>query len=174
MPLIACSELYFGSVYSKYHEAALIFDKSARKTISVQHYSFLPLMMVARYGLYIQSIKHVISGKIFVNRRLEVLAQLVFFTWYIALVSLLPGWNNRLIMVVLSHAAFGVLHLQICLSHFAMPCYLGTPPAHSGWISCQCAGTSNWSCPWWLDWFHGGLQYQIEHHLFPRSVVDNI
>lgn len=50
MPLIACSELYFGSVYSKYHEAALIFDKSARKTISVQHYSFLPLMMVARYG----------------------------------------------------------------------------------------------------------------------------
>ncbi|KAJ2843423.1 hypothetical protein J3B02_005270, partial [Coemansia erecta] len=23
-------------------------------------------------------------------------------------------------------------------------------------------------CPPSLDWFHGGLQYQIEHHLFPR------
>lgn len=27
--------------------------------------------------------------------------------------------------------------------------------------------TNNVSCPEWMDWFHGGLQYQIEHHLFP-------
>ena len=27
--------------------------------------------------------------------------------------------------------------------------------------------TNNVSCPVWMDWFHGGLQYQIEHHLFP-------
>lgn len=23
-------------------------------------------------------------------------------------------------------------------------------------------------CPPWLDWFHGGLQFQVVHHLFPR------
>jgi delta8-fatty-acid desaturase len=23
-------------------------------------------------------------------------------------------------------------------------------------------------CPEWMDWFHGGLQYQTTHHLFPR------
>jgi sphingolipid 8-(E)-desaturase len=22
--------------------------------------------------------------------------------------------------------------------------------------------------PVWFDWFHGGLNFQIEHHLFPR------
>ena len=27
--------------------------------------------------------------------------------------------------------------------------------------------TNNVSCPVWMDWFHGGLQYQIEHHLYP-------
>ena len=32
----------------------------------------------------------------------------------------------------------------------------------------QVRGTINWSCPAWLDWLHGGLQFQIEHHLFPR------
>ncbi len=32
----------------------------------------------------------------------------------------------------------------------------------------------NWSCPVWLDWFHGGLQFQIEHHLFPALPRHNL
>jgi delta8-fatty-acid desaturase len=32
----------------------------------------------------------------------------------------------------------------------------------------QFTGTLNVSCPKWFDWFHGGLQFQIEHHLLPR------
>ena len=32
----------------------------------------------------------------------------------------------------------------------------------------------NWSCPFWLDWFHGGLQFQIEHHLFPGLPRHNL
>lgn len=31
----------------------------------------------------------------------------------------------------------------------------------------QMVATNNVSCPVWMDWFHGGLQYQIEHHLYP-------
>ncbi len=31
----------------------------------------------------------------------------------------------------------------------------------------QMMATNNVSCPEWMDWFHGGLQYQIEHHLYP-------
>ena len=31
----------------------------------------------------------------------------------------------------------------------------------------QMMATNNVSCPVWMDWFHGGLQYQIEHHLYP-------
>ena len=36
-------------------------------------------------------------------------------------------------------------------------------------VSCavQMMATNNVSCPVWMDWFHGGLQYQIEHHLYP-------
>ena len=32
----------------------------------------------------------------------------------------------------------------------------------------------NWSCPPALDWFHGGLQFQIEHHIFPRLPRHNL
>ena len=38
----------------------------------------------------------------------------------------------------------------------------------------QVKGTINWSCPAWLDWLHGGLQFQIEHHLFPRMPRHNL
>ena len=32
----------------------------------------------------------------------------------------------------------------------------------------QLNGTMDIDCPAWMDWFHGGLQFQTEHHLFPR------
>lgn len=28
--------------------------------------------------------------------------------------------------------------------------------------------TTDIDCPPWLDFFHGGLQFQVIHHLFPR------
>jgi delta8-fatty-acid desaturase len=29
-------------------------------------------------------------------------------------------------------------------------------------------------CPTWLDWIHGGLQFQAVHHLFPRVPRHNL
>jgi delta8-fatty-acid desaturase len=29
-------------------------------------------------------------------------------------------------------------------------------------------------CPPWMDWFHGGLQFQAIHHLFPRLPRHNL
>mmetsp|Transcript_3079 Transcript_3079/g.8107 ORF Transcript_3079/g.8107 Transcript_3079/m.8107 type:complete len:121 (-) Transcript_3079:271-633(-) len=36
------------------------------------------------------------------------------------------------------------------------------------WWHKQLAGTIDVVCPPWMDWFHGGLQYQTVHHLYPR------
>lgn len=36
------------------------------------------------------------------------------------------------------------------------------------WFEKQTMGSLNISCSPYMDWFHGGLQFQIEHHLFPR------
>ena len=32
----------------------------------------------------------------------------------------------------------------------------------------QLAGTVDVICSPWVDWLHGGLQYQTVHHLYPR------
>ena len=34
--------------------------------------------------------------------------------------------------------------------------------------------TMDVDCPEWFDWFHGGLQFQSIHHLFPRAPRHNL
>jgi sphingolipid 8-(E)-desaturase len=70
----------------------------------------------------------------------------------------------------------GFLHLQIVLSHFAMD----TDPISASiadecdFITRTARSTMNISCPLWLDWLHGGLHLQIEHHLIPRMPRANL
>lgn len=37
----------------------------------------------------------------------------------------------------------------------------------SAWAIHQLQTTANFGCPRWLSWYIGGLDYQVEHHLFP-------
>lgn len=37
----------------------------------------------------------------------------------------------------------------------------------------QLRTTMDVDCPAWMDWFHGGLQFQVIHHLFPRLPKHN-
>ena len=78
--------------------------------------------------------------------------------------------GERISYLLLSHAFAALLHIQICLSHFAEETYEGLPYGNDkvDWFRTQLRTTMNISCPPWLDWFHGGLQFQVEHHLYPR------
>jgi len=42
------------------------------------------------------------------------------------------------------------------------------------WYLMQLRTTMNVATPEWLDWLHIGLQFQIEHHLFPRLPRHNL
>ncbi len=48
-----------------------------------------------------------------------------YFTWLGLLLSTLPSWLHMVAYVSTGHAVLGFLHVQICLSHFSMPCYHG-------------------------------------------------
>ncbi|OAY76990.1 Delta(8)-fatty-acid desaturase 2 [Ananas comosus] len=60
-----------------------------------------------------------------------------------------------------------IQHVQFCLNHFSSEVFVG-PPAGNDWFERQTMASLDISCPPWMDWFHGGLQFQVEHHLFPR------
>jgi delta8-fatty-acid desaturase len=98
---------------------------------------------------------------------LEIAGVAAFWAWYPLLVASLPNWWERVAFVLFSFTICGIQHVQFCLNHFSSDVYVG-PPKGNDWFEKQTAGTLDILCPPWMDWFHGGLQFQIEHHLFPR------
>merc|ERR1719231_1866916 len=84
--------------------------------------------------------------------------------------SLTIGW------LLMSHTIAGILHVQIVLSHWSMETYKGSPytSKNTEWYLMQLRTTMNVATHPLLDWVHIGLQFQIEHHLFPRLPRHNL
>ncbi|PON96025.1 Fatty acid desaturase [Trema orientale] len=167
MPFFVVSSKFFNSLTSYFYERKLNFDSVSRFLVSYQHWTFYPVMCFARINLFAQSVSLLLSKRKVPNRGQEILGLAVFWIWYPLLVSCLPNWFERIMFVVLSFSVTGIQHVQFCLNHFSSNVYVG-PPSGNDWFEKQTKGTLDILCSSWMDWFHGGLQFQVEHHLFPR------
>ncbi|KAF4367191.1 hypothetical protein CsatB_011613 [Cannabis sativa] len=167
IPVFAVSSKFFKSITSRFYGRELTFDSLSRFMISYQHWTYYPVMCVARVNLFVQTLLLLLSKRPIPNRALNIMGTLVFWTWFPLLVSCLPTWTERTMFVLLSFAVTSVQHVQFTLNHFSADVYLGHPGGND-WFEKQAAGTIDISCSPWMDWFYGGLQFQLEHHLFPR------
>ncbi|CAA2965495.1 acyl-lipid (9-3)-desaturase-like [Olea europaea var. sylvestris] len=167
LPFFAVSSKLFSSITSYFYDRKLNFDSFARFLVSNQHFTFYPVMCFARINLWAQSFILLFSDRKVPNRIQEIFGLLVFWIWYPLLVSCLPSWSERLMFVIASFTVCGIQHVQFCLNHFSSSVYFG-PPKGNDWFEKQTNGTLGIKCSSWMDWFHGGLQFQVEHHLFPR------
>lgn len=167
LPVFAVSTALFRNITSRFYGRELTFDSVAKLFVSHQHYSFYPVMIVGRINLFIQTFLLLFSKRKVPDRALNILGILVFWTWFPLLVSCLPGWTDRFLFILASFTVTSVQHIQFCLNHFSANVYVGRPMG-TDWFEKQTMGTIDISCSTWMDWFHGGLQFQLEHHLFPR------
>ncbi|XP_057423560.1 delta(8)-fatty-acid desaturase 1-like [Lotus japonicus] len=167
LPFFVVSSRFFSSLTSCFYERKMNFDPVARFLVSYQHLSYYPVMCFARINLFAQSFMLLLSKRKVPNRWVELSGLLVFWIWYPLLVSCLPNWGERVLFVLVSFSVTGIQHVQFTLNHFSASVYVGPPTAHD-WFEKQTHGTLDVSCSPWMDWFHGGLQFQVEHHLFPR------
>lgn len=166
MPFFVVSPKLFNSLKSYYYDRKMDFDAISRLFVSYQHWTFYPVMCFARINLFAQSII-LLAQKRVPNRNQEILGVALFWVWYPLLVSCLPNWGERIMFVLASFSVTGIQHIQFCLNHFSSSVYVGHPGGND-WFEKQTMGTLNITCSPWMDWFHGGLQFQVEHHLFPR------
>ncbi|XP_052193435.1 delta(8)-fatty-acid desaturase-like [Diospyros lotus] len=167
LPLFAVSSTLFRSITSRFYGRKLTFDSAARFFVSYQHITFYPVMCIARANLFLQTFLLLFSKRRVPDRALNILGIVVFWTWFPLLVSALPNWTERFLFVLVSFTVTSIQHIQFCLNHFSADVYVG-PPKGNNWFEKQTSGTIDISCSAWMDWFHGGLQFQLEHHLFPR------
>lgn len=173
IPLFAVSSKLFSSLHSYFYERKMSFDPIARLLVSYQHWTFYPVMAVARINLFAQTFILLLSNKKIHNRGLEIASILCFWAWFIVLLAHLPNNLERAAFVLVSFSVTGIQHVQFCLNHFSSPVY-NERPLSAAFVHAQVRGTLNLSTPSWMDWFHGGLQFQVEHHLFPRLPRHNL
>ncbi|XP_049403450.1 delta(8)-fatty-acid desaturase-like [Solanum stenotomum] len=167
LPVFAVSTKFFKSLNSSFYGRELTFDSVAKFFVSYQHFTYYPIMCVARVNLFVQTFLLLFSTRKVPDRALNILGILVFWTWFPLLVSTLPNWTERFLFVLLSFCVTSLQHIQFTLNHFAADVYVGQPEGND-WFEKQTSGTIDIACVSWMDWFYGGLQFQLEHHLFPR------
>jgi len=179
LPVLAITPKSFekGPFWDSYHKKKVGMDLIARTLVSYQHFFFYPLMAVARWNLYVQGLIFLLSKPDTVHyQKTELAGIVVFFTWTAGVVFSQPTWLMSFAWVMISHAIAGILHVQIVLSHWSMETYMGSPytTKETEWYLMQLRTTMNVATPACLDYMHIGLQFQIEHHLYPRLPRHNL
>jgi delta8-fatty-acid desaturase len=180
IPIFAITHRFLHSYTSTYYEKLMEYDAVAKVLIRIQHYTYYPIMMVARFNLYRLSWEYLLTGKgpkkgpAWWFRYFEIVGIAFWCTWFaygVVYRSIPDNWS-RFWFVLISHALTSPLHIQITLSHFAMSTTdLGI---HESFAQKMLRTTMDVDCPQWLDFFHGGLQFQAIHHLYPRIPRHNL
>ncbi|KAH9883354.1 fatty acid desaturase [Xylariomycetidae sp. FL2044] len=180
MPFLAVSHRLFQSLRSTYYDRIMEYDAVAKVMIRIQPFTYFVILMFGRFNLYVLSWTYLLSGQsprkgpAWWHRWLEILGQVCFWTWYgygILYRAIPTNWD-RFVFLMISHMVTMPVHAQICLSHFAMSTSDLGP--HESFPQKMLRTTMDIDCPQWLDFFHGGLQFQVIHHLYPRIPRHNL
>lgn len=180
IPIFSNSPTFMKSIYSTFYNFEFAWDAACEVMLPYQKYAYYPIMGLARFNLYFLSWCHLLSpraaqlGSAWWARHVEILFMACY--WYLFGYKLvweyLPDWPTRVAFVVTSHAFTMLLHVQITLSHWGMPTSDFGPT--ESFPQRQLRTTMDVDCPKWLDFLHGGLQFQAVHHLFPRVPRHNL
>mmetsp|Transcript_5572 Transcript_5572/g.12365 ORF Transcript_5572/g.12365 Transcript_5572/m.12365 type:complete len:473 (+) Transcript_5572:105-1523(+) len=184
MPVFAVTENLFnkGGVWSYYHRRFFHFDAPAKFILSHQHLLYYPIMSFARFNLYVQSWLRLFNYESKIDfRYFEMCMMLAWTCWFSLMVYQLPTLGMRVAFILASHMLAGILHVQITISHFSMPTYSGPNHAESqkmgeneAFLRQQVHTSMDLTSGWRNDWFYGGLQWQVVHHVFPRLPRHNL
>lgn len=175
LPLLAITDKIFrrARFWDTYHRRWVGMGDAARFFVTRQHLLLYPLLAVGRWNLYAQSVAYILHRPDAAHFwRTEAVGIGFFFWWVSRIATTMPTWPLAAAWVMLAHAVAGILHVQIVLSHWPMHAYQGHP--RDDWYLATLRTTMNVRTPERLDWMHIGLQFQIEHHLFPRVPRHNL
>lgn len=131
-----------------------------------QGWFFFPLLTLEGLNLYALSFRHLLSRGPIKGRWTELgILSLRFGVVLVPIFLFLPlGMAFAFFGVMV--AVFGVyMGASFAPNHKGMP--IIAPDAKLDFFSKQVRTSRNVAGGWWATWLMGGLNYQVEHHLFP-------
>jgi delta8-fatty-acid desaturase len=178
IPFFAVSHRFFSSLFSTYYDRILPYDSAAKFLVQYQHLLYYPVLLFGRFNLYGLSFQYLLLGQgprkgiAAWHRYLELSGIVFFWCWFsygLLYCGLPTGWD-RFVYIMISHMVTMPLHVQITLSHYAMSTAdLGITESFP---QKMLRTTMDVECSEWLDFVHGGLQFQVRStSAIARSVV---
>lgn len=138
----------------------------SRFMVGLQVITALPILAFARLNWCVQSVLWALRAPGVPRRLWEVASLGCHLAWSIGLLAILPGWGVRIGFFLVSQLVSGLMTGAVFLvGHNARPIYARAEAP--GFHELQCTATQNVRAMFGTAWFFGGLDRQIEHHLFP-------
>ncbi|CAG8549696.1 11179_t:CDS:2 [Acaulospora morrowiae] len=142
---------------------------------------YLPIMCFARISWCIQSIIFILpNGQLrkpanahMPITKIQQISLLLHYVWLSWMLSLIDNWFLRLFFLFSAQTICGLLLATVfSLNHFGMKILSEDESSKMDFFVEQIITgrdiiALNPANQWIVDWFTGGLNYQIEHHIFP-------
>jgi fatty acid desaturase len=137
----------------------------ARLIAKHQAWYAVPLLTLVAYGQHIASVHFLLTARSR-HRRWEVAAMLAHAALYLGVPLAVLGPWSTLLLVAVHQACTGLyLGLVFAPNHKGMALTDASAPLDP--VRAQVLTARNVRGHPLVDWWYGGLNYQIEHHLFP-------
>jgi fatty acid desaturase len=137
---------------------------------------FFPLLMLEGLNLHVASLRFLLSGSVGRAqryRRIELLLFSVHCVAYVAALALVLDPVKAVAFFAVHQAVFGLyMGCSFAPNHKGMPTMSATEKID--YLRRQVLTSRNVRGGWFTDWLLGGLNYQIEHHLFPSLPRANL
>ena len=139
--------------------------KATQFIVRHQHLVFYPLLTTEGLGLRVESFKAVRHRELRRNT-LEGVLIAIHLACYLAAVAFVLSPVKAVIFVLVHQALFGLyIGSVFAPNHKGMP--IQRPDQQWDWLTRQVVTSRNLRSSHFTDFMYGGLNYQIEHHLFP-------
>jgi fatty acid desaturase len=147
-------------------------NKRILRVLQYQHYAVVPLLFLARaswlFGSFLFTFNPALGTTKGTIEKVTVLGHYAWFAW--AAFNLLPGVIKPIAWMCATELVAGFcLGFVFTLSHNGKEVYNES----KDFVNAQILTTRNTKAGWFNDWFTGGLDRQIEHHLFPTMPRHN-
>lgn len=140
--------------------------------VKYQAYFFFPLLSMYPFNMRINSIQFLIQKKT-KYPLFEALLLVVHFILYFGLVFSRLGVQQAVLFIIVHQALFGLYAGSVFASnHKGMP--ILDKESRLDFLRRQVLTTRNVKSHPFIDFWYGGLNYQIEHHLFPTMARNKL
>jgi len=144
-----------------------------RFMVKYQKFFFFPILLFEAYSLHFGSFRYLIQKPEWKYHRVETLLLLLHFAWYFALIFLAIGAWQGLLFILVQQALFGLYMASVFAPNHKGMLIIGKDEKID-FLRLQVLTARNVKAHPFIDFWYGGLNYQVEHHLFPSMARNQL